>query len=300
MSKKYLKKLKSKKEGSTVFHNWIFIVILYLIFAVIYNQGYKVLTKKMHNDGAMAVLMDGLGGIFSLFLIPLFPLKLPENKLVYLFLGLACIFYALNDRLTATVRKGLEASTTSMMKQLSTVFLIFAGFLFFKEKFILTKFIGALLIVFSNILIFYKKNSLKENKYTIYGLLAALCSTIAAFIDVSYSKEFNLPVYVAFTLLVPSVLIMLFDRIKFNDLKKEFANNKKLIILLASLSSSLMLILKLYAYDIGKVMIVAPLCSLTVILNVLIGYIFLKERNNLVKKVIASILIIIGLILIKL
>jgi len=47
-------------------------------------------------------------------------------------------------------------------------------------------------------------------------------------------------------------------------------------------------------------MIVAPLCSLTVILNVVVGYIFLKERNNLIKKLIAGILIVIGIITIRL
>ena len=282
-----------------MFNNWIFIVILYLIIAVVNNQCYKILVKNMKKASATMVIVDGLSGLFSLLMIPLFDIKLPENKLVYLFLTLACIFYALNDRLSTTVRKGIEASTFCMLKQLSTVFMIFAGLLFFKEKFIIAKFIGAMLIVFGNIFVFYKKNSFKNNKYIWLGLLASLCSTIALFIDVSYSKEFNLPIYISFTLIVPAILILFFERINFKDLKREFINSNKKILVTICMSNALMNVLKLLAYKLGKVSIVAPLCSLTVILNVILGYVYLKEKNNLFKKIIAALLIILGIVLIK-
>lgn len=282
-----------------MFNNWIFIVILYLIIAVINNQCYKLLVKNMKKANATMVIVDGLSGIFSLLMIPLFDMKLPQNKLVYLFLTLACIFYALSDRLSTTARKGIEGSTFGMIKQLSTVFMIFAGLLFFKEKFIITKFIGAILIVFGNIFVFYKRGAF-NNKYIFIGLLASICATIALFIDVSYSREFNLPIYIAFTLIVPSILIFLFERVSFKDLKSEFNNSNRTILMTICISNALTNILKLLAYKLGEVSIVAPLCSLTIILNVIFGYICLKERNNLSKKIIAALVIILGIILIRL
>ena len=48
-----------------------------------------------------------------------------------------------------------------------------------------------------------------------------------------------------------------------------------------------------------NVTIVAPLSALTVMLNVIVGYLFLKERDNLFKKIVAAILIIISIALIK-
>lgn len=282
-----------------LFHNWIFMIILYLIFAVTYNQCFKQLTKKMEHDGAMIVLIDGLGGLFCLLLIPLFKFRLPEDPRVYLFLGLACVFYALNDRFSTTARKGIQASVYSMLKQLSTVFMIFASFLFFKEEFVITKFIGALLIVFSNFIIFYEKN-FKFDKYTLYGLLGSICNTVAVFINVSYSKQFNFPFYVAFTLLVPAILIFIFERIKVKDMVSECKKADKLPFFLTFMCAGLMLTVKLYAYELGEVMIVAPLCSLTIILNVFAGFIFFKERKKLPQKIIAALLIILALILIKL
>lgn len=283
-----------------MFSNWLFIVILYLIFAVIFGQTYKIITNKMKNAGALTVLAEGVAGIASLLFIPLFEIKFSSNPYVYIFLGLACIFYALNDRLSTTVRKGVEASTFSIIKQTKTVFMIIAGLLFFKDPFVLTKVIGAFLIVISNIIVFYKKGTFKSNKYVWLGVLASICLTIALMIDVNYSEEFNLPLYVSFTTLLPALLIFIFDKVKIKDLVEEYKNCNKKLLFIVGISWAIMMILSLYAYQLGQVSIVAPLCSLTVILNVIVGYFFLNERTRLPQKIFAGIIVIISVILIKL
>ena len=54
-----------------------------------------------------------------------------------------------------------------------------------------------------------------------------------------------------------------------------------------------------FSNKLGKVTIVAPLSSLGVILNVIVSYLFLKEKDNLFKKIIASLLVMLGIFLIK-
>lgn len=278
---------------------WLIFVILYLIFVVIFNQGYKVATKSLTKPGALTIALEVVGSLAILILIPFFEIKFSTDPKVYLFLGLSIIFYTINDRLNTTVRSGIEASTFSIIHQLSTVFMIFAGVLFFKEPFVLNKFIGALLIVFSNILIFYKKGSGNPNKYIVLGVVANIFFTVALFLDVNISDNFNLPIYVALTLGVPAILIFIFERIKFSDIKNEFKNGNKKAMIITSLSWSLSIVAQLRAYQLGNVSVVAPLCALSVILNVIMGYIFLKERENLPKKIIAALLIILGIVLIK-
>ena len=80
----------------------------------------------------------------------------------------------------------------------------------------------------------------------------------------------------------------------------EYKNSKKIYLFFTSIAWTLMMITKLKSYQLGKIMIVAPLSSLTVILNIIVSYFLLKEKSNLIKKIIAGILIIIGIILIKL
>ena len=283
-----------------ILNNWLFYVILYLVLATIFTQFYKIATKTMQKTGALTVLLQLMAGVVALLLCPFFEVKFPTDSMVYIMLGISVIFYALSDRINTTVRSGIEASTFSMLKQLSTTFMIFAGLIFFKEPFIVTKFIGALLIIFSNILIFYKKGNFEFNKYIALGILGNISYTIALFLDVNICDNFNLPFYVAITLMVPAILIMIFERIKPSQIKNELVNGNKKAITITAISWGIMIVSQLRAYQLQNVTIVAPLCALTVMLNVIVGYLFLKEKDNMLKKIIAAILIIVSVVLIKL
>lgn len=282
-----------------ILNNWLLYVLLYLVFATIFTQFFKVATKTLKNAGALTILLQMGAGIISLLLCPLFEFKFPTDISVYIMLAISIIFYAITDRINTTVRSGIEASTFSMLRQLSTTFMIFAGLIFFKEEFILTKFIGAMLIIFSNVIIFYKKGKFEFNKYILLGILANISYTVALFLDVNISDNFNLPFYVALTLIIPGLLIMIVERIKPSDIKNELVNGNKKSILITALSWGIMIIVQLRAYQLGNVTIIAPLCALTVMLNVIFGYIFLNERDNLLRKIVSAILIIISIILIK-
>ena len=278
--------------------NYLIFVIAYIVLVVIFDQYYRIATKSLTKSGALTVVLELIGAGTILFLSPFFELKFPSDIKVYIFLGLAVIFYTIVDRLNTVVRKGLEASTFSVIKQLSTVFMIFAGFVFFKEPFIITKFIGAFLIIISNILVFYRKGEIKIDKYVGLGIIANIFLAIALFLDVNISENFNLAFYVATSLGIPAIIILLVERIKFSDLKTEFQNGNKKAIIITSITWATSIMASLKAYQLGPATVVAPLCALAVILNVLVGYIFLKERDNLLKKIIASILVILGVIFI--
>lgn len=282
-----------------ILNNWLLYVIMYIVLATIFTQFYKIATKTLKKSGALTVLLQVIAGITALMICPFFEFKFPTDIRIYIMLGISIIFYAISDRMNTTVRSGIEASTFSMLKQLSTTFMIFAGLVFFKEEFVLNKFIGAVLIIFSNILIFYKKGKFEFNKYIILGILSNISYTIALFLDVNNSDNFNLPFYVAITLIFPAILIMIIEKIKPSEIKNELVNGNKKAILITALSWGIMIVSQLRAYQLQNVTIVAPLCALTVILNVIVGYLFLKEKDNLLKKMIAAILIIISIILIK-
>lgn len=280
-------------------NNYKFYIIIYLIVSTIFNQGYKFVTKSMNNSGALTILIQIISSLTCILIIPLFEIKFPSNYKVYIFLFLAIIFYTLNDRLGTTARSGIDASTYNILKQLSTVFMIIMGLFFFKEQFVLNKIVGALLIILSNLLVFYKKENFGINKYLILGILANISLSIALFLDVNYSKEFNLAFYVLLTFLIPLILIFIFERIKVKQIINEYKKSNKIILLVTSISWSIMMISKLKTYELGSVIVVAPLTSLTVILNIFVSYFLLKEKSNLIKKIIAGILIVIGILLIK-
>lgn len=278
---------------------WLFFICGYVVLMIIFTQFYKIATKTAKNGGALTVTLQLLAGAGTLLLCPFFELSFPTDWKVYLCLLVACVFYAISDRINTTVRGGIEASTFSIIQQLSTVFMILAGLLFFKEEFILKKMIGAALIIFSNIFVFYQKGTQKLNKYVLLGILSNIAYSIGLFLDVNISKNFNLAFYAAMTLLIPALFLIIAEKIKLSVLKEEFNTGNKRAILITGLCWGTMLVSQLRAYQLGEASSVAPLCALTVIGNVIAGYLFLKERTDLLKKLFAAILIIISVLLIK-
>lgn len=276
---------------------WLFL-IAYLIFYTSFTQFYKLATKRSHNDGALTVLLQCLGGIIALFFVPFFSIEFPQKLSTYLFLGIACIFYAISDRIATTVRKGLEASMYGILAQLCTVFVTAWGFLFFKEAIVLKKLIGAVLILSANVLVLYQKGKFQWNKYILFSLLGNLAMSIGVSIDVGISNQFNLAIYVAATLILPALFIMAAERIHIKDVFSELKYGGKTPMLAVAVSWPLMLISMLRAYQLGEVTTVAPLCAVTTILNVGAAYFILKEKGFLLRKIIAAVIVIAGIIFI--
>ena len=281
-------------------NTWYFNLVAYLVIYILFTQMYKIATKNSKNDGALTILLQLLGGLCVLIFVPFFKMQFPTHLSTYIFLGIAVIFYAIADRVNTTARRGLEVSLYSILGQLSTVFVIIWGILFFKEDIIIKKLFGAVLILFGNIMVLYKKGKFEWNKYILFSLLGNLAMSIGISVDVGISDQFNMPIYVALTLIVPALLILLIERVKIKDVIAEFKEGNKKAILTVGLSWGIMIIAMLRAYQYGTVTTIAPLCSITTILNVFVAYFVFKEKDSIIKKILAAIVVILGILLIKL
>lgn len=282
-----------------ILFSWKFWVILYLISAVIFAQAFKKSNRNMKSAGALTILLEIFTAFFAIFFIPFFDFVCPTDSSVYLTLVVVVSIYAITDRLNIEARYGLDPSVFSMLKQLSTVFLIILGFIFLKEPVVLKKIIGSLIIIFANILLAFDKGKIKFNKYFIMSFASNFLFAVAMLINVNISNYFNLAFYTILTVFTPSILIFIFGKHSLNELKKEFDSYDKRCFLLAAFTWCLMLIASVRAYQLGNVTLIAPLLTLTSILNTMYEYFVCKNKSKFIQKVIASILIIIGVVIIK-
>lgn len=280
-------------------NTWQCWVVIYLIAGVIFAQSFKKANRKMKNAGSLTILLELFTGIFSLLMIPVFDIKLDVNNNILLTLLVVVFIYAITDRLNIEARYGLDPSTFSMLKQLSTVFMIIFGFIFLKEKFVLSKMIGAVFIIGANIMLAYDKGKLLINKYFIMSFFSNFLFAVAMLINVDLSDYFNLAFYTYITVTVPSILIFIFGRHRIADIKEEFRLCRKKEFLIAAFSWALMLNASIRAYQLGSVTVVASLFALTAILNALVEFIFNHNKSKFRQKLIAATLIIIGVILVN-
>ena len=112
-----------------ILNSWKFLVMLYLVSAVVFAQAFKKANRNMKSAGALTILLEVFTAFFALFFIPFFDFTWPTDTSVYLTLLAVVSIYAITDRLNIEARYGLDPSVFSMLKQLSTVFLIILGFI---------------------------------------------------------------------------------------------------------------------------------------------------------------------------
>lgn len=280
-------------------NNWIFWVIIYLISAIFFAQLFKKANQNMKNAGSMTVLLELFTALFALILSVLFEFKVSSNPKIYLTLLGVTIIYAATDRLNIEARYGLQPSVFSMLKQLSTVFLIIFSFLFLKEQPTIYRITGGILILTANLLLSYNKGKFELNKYFIMSVFSNILFAIAMLININISDEFNLGIYTIITVLIPSIVISILGKHKVKDLKEEFNLYNKKQFIISAFCWSIMLISSVRAYQLGNVSVIAPLFSLTSIINSIYEYFLTKDKNILIKNLIMGILIVVGVILIK-
>lgn len=275
-------------------------VICYLVFALIFSQGFKKVNRTMKNASALTILLELFTGLFAIIMSIFFKYTFPSDIKVYITLFVVTIIYAVTDRLNIEARYGLSPSNFSMLKQLSTVFLVIFGLVFLKEQLVFKKILGAIIIVVSNVMLAVNKYGKFEfNKYFIFCLISNFLFAVAMFINVNISSMFNIGIYTLITVFIPSIIIKLFSRLSFKDLEEEFNLYNKPLFILVSFAWCMMLISSVKAYEYGSISVVAPLLTLTALTNTIYEFIVDKDKKRFYYKLVISILILIGVILIK-
>ena len=275
-------------------------VICYLVFALIFSQGFKKVNRTMKNASALTVLLELFTGLFAIVMSIFFKYTFPSDIKVYITLFVVTIIYAVTDRLNIEARYGLSPSNFSMLKQLSTVFLVIFGLVFLKEQLVFKEILGAIIIVVSNVMLAVNKDGKFEfNKYFIFCLISNFLFAVAMFINVNISSMFNIGIYTLITVFIPSIIIKLFSRLSFKDLEEEFNLYNKPLFILVSFAWCMMLISSVKAYEYGSISVVAPLLTLTALTNTIYEFIVDKDKKRFYYKLVISILILIGVILIK-
>ena len=280
-------------------NNWQLWVFIYIASAVIFAQSFKKANKNMKDPAALTVLLELSTAGFSIIFIPLFPIIVAHKSSIYITLIIVTIIYAITDRLNIEARYGLEPSTFSMLKQLSTVFMLIFGFTILHEELIIHKIIGAIIILIANFILTIEKGKIRFNKYFIMAIISNFLFAVAMLINVNISDYFNLGIYTIITVTIPAIIISICSKQTIKKLKKEFNRYDKKSFLIAGLTWSIMLISSVRAYQLGNITVIAPLFALTSIINALVEYILYKNKNRFIQKLIAAILLIIGVILIR-
>jgi len=207
--------------------------------------------------------------------------------------------YAINDRLDATTRKELDITTDTMLHQSYRILFLITGIIFLGRSFVWLRLLGGFIIVFACMFLLFERGRFTFNRYVIIKLISVLFFTAALTLDMYNSPEFNLPFFVFISFGAPAVYLMIARQSTFRGLVTEIRRKDWWVIIICGIAQGLAAFAFLRALQFRDYFVeVASITAIHIVLNVFFAYIFLGERNGLVRKIISSAIIVGAIVMI--
>lgn len=240
--------------------------------------------------------------ITGLLFIPLFIIDAPRwnlNKESIVLLIIVIFFYSFFNILGFKSFKYIDVSTAGIISQLTVVVTFFGGLILFSEKVTYLKIIGVFLIIVGNLVIHIRSKHEKNIKFKGLVLIigASVMLGLGILIDAKNSENFSIPLYGFLTYFFPGFISYLFAKSSLTGLKADLKSNK-LFFFIMSLMATLgyYFLIKSFTTDLDKT-ISAPINSSSSMLVVILGIIFLKETDNMYKKILAGAIVFMGVVI---
>jgi len=273
---------------------------IYAIISALFMSTYALLIRyTLKGKGDPIVFTVILQFIISLTLITLIPFEnvtysfTPTNILVLI---LAIIGTAILAILFTKGRQLEQASNVSIGVQVGRVWNLIGAALILGEPVTTYKIIGVGLIILGNILISWRGQKLKLTKGMLFVITGALMFATVNFGDKYLLKTFSTAFYNFLLYSVSSLLLLGSIGFNFKKIKEEIKLHGPIVFLIGAVFALGMYFFQ-FALKLGEVSRVVPANSSSIIFTVLAGIILLGERENLLKKLIAGIIVFTGVYL---
>lgn len=260
----------------------------------------KVILKDDKTDSiAFSIVFQIFTGLLILIYSLIRGFSVPNLIPLLPNLVLMTILYGAGNIFIFKALKTSEASQFTIIFATRTIWSITAAVLFLGEGFTIKQLLGTALILSSIVLVAWQ-DKLKFGKGTLLSLGAAAFFGLAFANDALIVRNFDVPSYMSIAFIIPALAVWaIFPKSTAKMkamLEKEFI--KKLGILGVFYAVSALTIF--FAYQIGRnAAQIAPLNQTSMILTVILAIIFLKEKSQLGRKILASILSFIGVLLLR-
>lgn len=258
----------------------------------------KVIFRKVFagdvNPIAFFSIHDLLAGLL-LTPIAAYYFSYPATITGWVYLALAIIFLFGADLFAALSLSRTEASLYQIAVQLRNVITLIGGFIFFSETITYLK-VLSIVLIFLGVFVAMKINSkLTIDKGILYAITSGVSIAIAFLFVKQLSKDMKPEMIASLGLMGAGILGLLTfklrnKRVHISSLKTHI---KPLVI--AAFIFAVFELVQFQALNLGQASKVTPASQSSMIFTLIGGYIFLKERSMLKRKIIGSLIIVVGI-----
>lgn len=282
---------------------WFGHAILALGFLTLFTLVNKHLLIKKETDAIVySSVSQFLVAILAAAGILLKGFEFSGTSLTWIGVILVGFSYAAASMLYFTSLKHIGMSQVKILEASKVFWILLGGFLFLNEAITLRKIFAIFFVFLAIVLVsFERKKIFSFSIYSFYMLAAAILFGIGALLDRFLVNHFSVISYQFFNFLLPSIFVFLLKPNKL-ELLPGFLKNKEIMSKLAlnSLAFFAGFNAIFMAYKVGgEASRVDPILEAQTVIIVILGALFFKERTNLLKKFIASLLVVAGVVLIR-
>lgn len=280
--------------------SWFFLILLSVVIVSFANILQKSLMKDDKSDPiSYSIIFAFLLGFINLIVALIAGFHFPKLNGSLIFFPIAAVLWGLGTIFYFKALQLLESSEVTILASVRSLITIAASLLFLKETFNLQKLFGTVIVLLSIFIVTNLKHGIKFNKGIYYTFGMTLFYGLAVVFDVLNLRSTDPLSYLAVVnILIGIILLLIFP--KAIKKMKVFANKNFLKKMLpVSVFSSAQAIAYYFALAKGPASQIAPIGQAQVIVTILLAVIILKERDNLLRKVVAAILVMIGVILLR-
>lgn len=213
---------------------------------------------------------------------------------------LMTLLYGSGNVFMFTALKYIEASDFTIVFASRALWTIIAAVAFLKETFNMSQALGAILILTSIVIVTSRTKIFSLDKGHIYALLAAIAFGLAFANDAYILRGFDLPSYLFIAFVTPALVVWVFKPKATKQMKPLLQGKTpyKLILLATLYAASYITVF--WAYQVGRNSAqIASLYETSIIVTVILGIVFLKERADLLKKLVGLVVSFVGVLLLS-
>lgn len=252
------------------------------------------------NPYAYAIVFHFLLGLLNLGLAQWYESRFPSISEDFAVLVLASALWAACSVFLFKACQLLEISEITIVSGLRVVVTIVASVVYLQERLNAEKILGAVIILAATLLVVVLKKEVKLNRGLVYTLAMALFAGLAIVADSVNVQHYDVMVYNTLQNFLTGFMILAFAPKALshwgNFIEPKFL--ARMLALAVFSTAQGVLYLKALTYG-GHTAQIGTVRQASVIVTVLLAVVFLSERSNLGRKLVAAILVTLGVILLS-
>ena len=280
--------------------SWQLLALISVTSLSVSNLLGRVLMKDDKSDpiGYGIIFQFGLGLVALVFALVFNKFVWPQGYGFSIRFLISTLLWTLTTVFSFSSIKRIGASEATILVSSGSLVSIFLGITVLGESITIKLFLGSLLVLVAVWIVTTEKLKFTSRKGVVFSLLAALCSGIAVVNDAIILRTYEAFSYTTIMSFLPGILPLMLFPLKFKttvvNIDRNFLWRMSILCLLYAVQA----ITYYLAFQVGApVSQLSPITRSSVVLTVILAAIFINERNNLFRKLIAAGVMIFGVIL---